>query len=563
MTPQAPTRSIRSGDLEQIAAYLIPASLIFLALPVVIFFCGWLKSPYTILCSLAALLPIFLQIRAARRLSLGLSRSAEPSSRAQAEGRSRRSLGTKPAAQSHTPIPFSPVTILLVVALCIFLVAISGIGGYGMQDIDWEKHNALLKDLSERPWPVVYQLDGRAVPIVYYVAYYLPAALLGKLVGWQMANYALLLWSFAGFALSFLWFAVLVRRLTPTVLLLFVFFSGLDLIGRATVVPIVNRLLPNWLTANHLSWEHIEHWSIGWQYSSHTTLLFWVPHQALAGWIGIGLLLYALLHQHQDRITGRRHVIFYLSLITLWSPFILIGLAPYALWDFLRRDQSETVANKLRSYISLPNLCGLLLLLVLGLYFSAKLYNVAPSVQAELGLTIGFIPKLSKTPATKAIGAALLPIFYLLEFGLLAALLATNANNWDKSSRGLFLTAILCLCLFPFVRIGVGKDFVMRTSIPALFVLAVFAGKALYDDSFGRTKKLLLIAILIIGSATACIEIKRHLLHIASAGTPFQLPDTAHVAGILDLFPPDAKANVLVQYIGSADAPFFRFLAPP
>lgn len=534
MTSQTPLRG--ALHLEQITAYLIPASLIFLALPAIIFFCGWLKAPFALICSSAAILPILLQIRAARR---------------------------SPAGRTHgaTPIPFSPLTILLAVALGVFLVAISGIGGYGMQDIDWEKHNALLKDLSERPWPVAYQIDNRAVPIVYYIAYYLPAALLGKLAGWQMANYALLLWSFTGFILAILWFAVLVRRFTPPVLLLFIFFSGLDLIGRTVVVPIVDHLLPNWLTPNHLSWEHIEHWSVGWQYSSHTTQLFWVPHQALAGWIGIGLLLYALLHQTPT--VDRRYVIFYLSLITLWSPFVLIGLAPYVLWDFLRGDQGETMIDKLKSYLSLSNLCGLLLLLILGLYFSAKLYAIAPSVQAELGLSIGFIPKLSKSLTTKAIGAILLPIFYLLEFGLLAALVATNVKNWDKAQRGLFLTTLLCLCLFPFVRIGVGKDFVMRTSIPALFVLAVFASRALHDDSFGLPKKLILIAIILIGSATAFIEIKRHLLQIIDAGTLFQLPDVVRVPGILDLYPPGDKANVLVQYIGSADASFFRFLASP
>ncbi|HMN30433.1 MAG TPA: hypothetical protein PKE45_19945, partial [Caldilineaceae bacterium] len=34
---------------------------------------------------------------------------------------------------------------------CLFLVAISGVGGYGFQGRDWEKHGLVLKDLVEYP----------------------------------------------------------------------------------------------------------------------------------------------------------------------------------------------------------------------------------------------------------------------------------------------------------------------------------------------------------------------------------------------------------------------------
>jgi hypothetical protein len=94
-----------------------------------------------------------------------------------------------------------------------------------------------------------------------------------------------------------------------------------------------------------LSWDHIEQWSIGWQYSSNAALLFWVPHQALAGWIASGLLLYAILYSPQ-----RKYSLFYFSLTALWSPFVAIGLLPYLLAEFLLEDGAWL--TRLKRYIS-------------------------------------------------------------------------------------------------------------------------------------------------------------------------------------------------------------------
>ena len=45
--------------------------------------------------------------------------------------------------------------------------------------------------------------------LTYYVAYYLPAALVGKIAGWTAANVVLFAWSATGAALAFLWLVVL------------------------------------------------------------------------------------------------------------------------------------------------------------------------------------------------------------------------------------------------------------------------------------------------------------------------------------------------------------------
>lgn len=67
----------------------------------------------------------------------------------------------------------------------------------------------------------MYRLGGQAAPLVYYIAYYLPAALLGKLGGWLWAHQVLFVWSWIGLILAMLWFIILNRRAAFTVVLLF------------------------------------------------------------------------------------------------------------------------------------------------------------------------------------------------------------------------------------------------------------------------------------------------------------------------------------------------------
>ena len=84
--------------------------------------------------------------------------------------------------------------------------------------------------------------DGRDDAVLtYYVAYYLPAALVGKIAGWTAANVVLFTWSAAGAALAFLWLVVLSEAPVWRCLAIFVLFSGLDLVGAATLVRPVER----------------------------------------------------------------------------------------------------------------------------------------------------------------------------------------------------------------------------------------------------------------------------------------------------------------------------------
>lgn len=512
--------------LASVKRFLTPASLTFLAIPWLIFVVGWLKGYLATLCGLLILLALYQSVRKSGGL---FGRAQDEPDTISIDGRA----------------------IILTALVASLLLGTSGIGGFGPQDTDWIKHNAILKDLVERPWPVVYQLEGQELPMVYYIAYYLPAAVVGKLCGWQLANMALLVWSFIGLFLAMSWFLVLVRRFSYAAVMLFMLFSGLDLIGELITRWIVIPLRPE--VAPLLRWDHIENWSIGWQYSSNTTLLFWVPHQALSGWIATGVVLNSILGS--DR---RDRDLFIFGLVALWSPFVAVGLLPYLLAALLLKAGTWTQA--LRKYLTAPNLGGSVLLITAILYYAAKLGDMAPLEGGRIvhGFSLSFAPD----PEATAIGLFLIVVLCVLEFGLFGILISPAVRDWDYRDRVIFIATLASLTLLPLYSVGEANDLVMRAFIPALFVLAIFLGRVLFSRSLPRFRQLALIILLIIGSVTPLIEIRRHISAIGESREFIQMPSAYQVRSI-DQWrrETDLDATIMLQYLGSAETPFFQIFA--
>jgi hypothetical protein len=513
-----------------LARTLVPVSLCYLALPSVIFFCGWLRWPIGLICAGLVLLALLCVIGQAVRERDGI------------DGSELKGTAGPPFAWRHA---------VLVVLVSVAFLAVSGVGGFGHQDTDWLKHNGILRDLVECPWPVVYRLGGQDVPLVYYVAYYLPAGLVGRLAGWTLANYALFAWTLAGLLLAMVWFLVLVRRASFAVLLLFVMFSGLDVVGRLLVTPAVAAIRPQ--VSLILIWDHIEQWSWGWQYSSNVTLLFWVPHHALAGWIGTATLVHMILVPPRKTPS-----LFLWSTIALWSPFVMIGLAPFLLVELA--TAGGPLRKRLVRYVSWPNLWGLVMVAVIGLFYSAKLYPISPALAGDI--PHGFFLSFAPDGQAKLIGCALMLVFCVLEFGLYGLLIRPADTSREARSKVLLLTTLGCLLLFPLYRYGASNDFVMRSSIPALYVLAVFLGRALSGRSLSRCRRVVLMMLLVLGSVTPLIELRRHVEGIQAAGRLVQTPSVDQVAGVGDWgLATERDFTILVQYVGSAQAPFFESLA--
>ena len=93
--------------------------------------------------------------------------------------------------------------------VCLFVLVVlwiyfSGIGSFSFQNGDHIVRNPIFRDLINYKWPVIYDLSKMSqnitsitgtdkVMFVYYFAYWLPSAVVGKIFGEAAANVALYL----------------------------------------------------------------------------------------------------------------------------------------------------------------------------------------------------------------------------------------------------------------------------------------------------------------------------------------------------------------------------------
>lgn len=332
-------------------------------------------------------------------------------------------------------IHWQQVIALAVIALT--WVVLSGAGHRGEYAGDYLKHNALLNDLIRLPWPVHYLVEGtaRQVMLVYYTAYYLPSAVWGKMFGWASANIFLMLWTYGGILLVVGWLTHFFSKKPVQSFLLFIGMSGLDLLGRVILYHRTG-INPDW-----------EWWAGEWQYSGVTTLLFHVPQHALGAWIAMSFLL----------SKKREFVTFYSSLF-LWSPFVWIGTLPFVLYQVLYK--------KIRiSFFDC--MVGFFVGLVCGMYIASSLFSTAGSSATGHWLW-------QRVPIFNSLTLLRLMFFYLFEFGICFAIIMKVKYLFLKNKALLYIATILLLCI-PWFRLGLLNDFAMRVSIPALFILALFA----------------------------------------------------------------------------------------
>jgi hypothetical protein len=300
--------------------------------------------------------------------------------------------------------------------------------------------------------------------LVYYVGYWLPVALVGKVLGWQIANSLLFLWTWLGVLLVTLHLGSALRTSAVKSALLLVFFGGLDAVGTLFFAKDYPTLWP--------AITHLEIWSGSLQYSSFATQLFWVFNQAVPAWLCIALILNGL---------KREQSAFVWALCFFFAPLASIGLLPYLIIEVLKQTDLKSPFRNIRFDILLT---GGVIVLISYFFFSSN------SAAQERGL--------------QAIPIEDFLAFLLLEGGILWLLLAPL--KWRDPRWA--VTGLL-LAVIPFIQFGSGRDFVMRASIAPLFYLMFMAGEAVFQM---RTSRPLLFAfyfLLLLGSLTPIYEINR------------------------------------------------------
>lgn len=370
--------------------------------------------------------------------------------------------------------------ILGIIAIVFFWVYLSGIGGFVYQNTDHGARNAIFRVLVSEQWPVNIEMaDGTSRSLIYYIGFWLPASVVGKIWGIQAGFCFQALWAVLGICLVLYYIFTIYKKVSIGPLLLLVFFSGLDCVG-------------GYLAGNvYKFYEHLEWWANPYQYSSMTTQLFWVFNQALPIWLII-MLMYV---QKQNR-----YIVLILSLAMLPSTIPFVGAIPFAIYFMVKNiwqyRRSNTDKRWIRDVFSYANVVGggLIGLISFGyLIGNQSGNNLASSSQA-----------ISNNDYNASL--MIYVMFILLEVGIYILFL----YKYQKKNP-LFYIIIGCLLIIPLFRVGYGSDFCMRASIPALILLMLMCLQS-YTEALKNKKYIYigaLTAVLIIGAITPLHEINR------------------------------------------------------
>lgn len=369
---------------------------------------------------------------------------------------------------SPAPLPSRGAMMLLAIMALLWTWE-AGIGGFFQQMPDHNFRNALLHDLIDHSWPVAWNTPQGMVVLDYYLGWSLIPALVGKVLGWKAATLAMAAVCGAGVFLVLLIFVRVVGIWRWWIPLVFVLWSGMDIVG--------------WALRTRFSFEGLQYigmWSYPplW-YLSNMMNFFCVPHLSIPTWL--------ITFMVAGRRIGPAGMVGLAAFLFPLAPYQTVGLAPFVAWGILQGD--GRLSERLRKALTVENL--VLPLVVLAMCTPLYLGN------AGAGRGSGWFYENSPSSISPW---GIFVVFLVME------VLAVGVAIWVCGQRDrLVLLAMVVLCLIPLRQSGLSNDLALKVSMPGLAILAVFTAKALISGTRGWARWVL-IAVFALGAVTPIHE---------------------------------------------------------
>lgn len=433
---------------------------------------------------------------------------------------------------------------LRLVAIVAFLVACTGVGGLTFQFYDYWLYDSHLKALVVQPWPMGavsdYPDPNTRMPGASYWAYWLPAALFGRLFGWEPGYLFQYFWNTFGVLLAIVWFLRIVGTARLRYALMFLFFSGLDLIGYLAVSPLPDGRETTWydyLTGTY--W-----WSVGRGWMAHwssTYALLLDEGRELTGGVFLrfygvlpflsdgphhifpaAVIVLVVLHDALRRKTVER-LFFLTSFLPLCSVFATLGTVPLlglAMWH--TRGRGAASAGNL--------FIGPLLVGMFALYFR--------SIESEL--PSGFLWNFQNVAGN----LWFIALHCACGFLIYAAIAPGMRGDGYRPGRAWFFAALAVFLLAPWYRMGVFGDFTTKVVVPMQLVFLVCLATALRrpEGPWARMRQRALAVALVVG-AWAGLGVVVRALHFGFDFSP----------------PPIERVAFSADQLGDAPDALFRF----
>lgn len=413
----------------------------FLVIPVIVFFAGYLR--------LYVGIPLALMFA-------GFSVYAVADCTKTANGKTALAANTKDIV-----IPIKYFIGFAIAA--VFISYLSGVGEfiYSLQDHPFRR--AILTDLIDYKWPVIYDYATQTNPEVikeigktsgqtafmYYFTYWMPAALFGKFFGRTAADFFLLLWNASGIFLILLGMAKINGRACVTQPIFFVFFGGLD------VIPTLVHS-----ATNYPIWTSIEGYVPDMSYYCNLCELSNVYHQCVPAFL-ITVLVMLSVNTRSFGLTG--------GVLFAYTPFGIFGILPVILTAIFRKDMRQDVKGTLKDLFTPVNILpAAALLIVYGSFYGANFGAVGNN-----GFTWTFYSSFG-------LFALCYVCFLLIDVFPVSAILFKRYRK-----NPFYLCALISLTLIPLYVMTWTNDFCMRASMPARFIMCIFLSeifKNYYDE---------------------------------------------------------------------------------
>ena len=412
------------------------AALLYLALPVIIFFIGYLKIWWAVLFSTGLILAIYLTMREMKKDQRSIDAA-------------KRSIEIKPSYL---------ILMCIVIPLLLYW---AGIGEFGYCLPDHRVRYAILNDLVKYDWPVIFDFSTQQNPVVaaslgsgnaafsYYFVFWMIPALFGKAFGLMTARIVLLIWASLGMILVSLGAALLYKRASKIFFFCVILYAGFD------TIP----YLINILTKTPTTWE-------GW--NSHLFIhgnyyqLMNVFNQSIPGWI----ITILLLLSNDGRSVG-----FLGGLMFCYSPWATIGIFPMCICKIITTSKDKdgkrvSVSSIAKSTFTIQNLIPPIICLIC---FGA-LYTANPNATGD----DGFIWNFYESPLWLLKDYVCYVIF---EFGIWFVMVIRKHKK-----DPMLWTAFITLLILPVYKISIANDFIMRGSMAPALAIGLYAMMFVTDN---------------------------------------------------------------------------------
>ena len=347
-------------------------------------------------------------------------------------------------------IPLSYLIGFAVTALAVSFVSGAGEYIYTLQDHEYRR--AILRDLINYEWPVIYNYNTQTNPEVikifgmasgqrafsYYFIYWMPAALAGKAFGFNVGNFVLYLWNSIGIFLCLLSTSAVIKKVTAWVPFIFVFFSGLDIIPN-----LVYEL------THYSDWRWFEGFVTSMSYVSNFRELASVFNQMVPCFLVVAILLMSNNTRSMGLTAG---------ILFCYSPWAVFGILPMvAAFLFGKNLRASKISKTLYNTFSPANIASAVLILtIFGSYYMTN--------SGAVGYK-GFAWEYFSNPGWFILAYIVFILIEVIPF----ALILYKREKYNP----VFIAAFATLLILPFYRVSEMNDFTMRGSMPALFFFCI------------------------------------------------------------------------------------------